>query len=394
MFRKIILCIMSLLFMLCGCTVQSTPVPSQKNDAQDQDYVKAVWVTYYELSGFTLDNSESAFKKLIGRSFKELAENGFNRVTVQVRPCADAFYNSQYFPISEYCFGEQGSELKYDPLKIMVNLAHRYNMSVEAWINPYRVSQNTDFSRLCSSNIALKWKDTENLIVTDTGIYFNPACDDVTNLIVNGVKEIIANYEVDSVCFDDYFYPTTDSKIDKNFYKEYKASGGGKTLSDWRRENVSNMIKEVYHAVKSINSNVTFGISPASNIENNYSSLYADTKLWCTQKGYVDYICPQIYFGFKNENQPFMKTAKLWSQTAECDLYIALPLYKAEKSDEFAGEAGVDEFKKNSNIIARQVNYISKLDNIKGFYIFSYSSLKENEETKNLYLAMQNSPSE
>ena len=151
------------------------------------------------------------------------------------------------------------------------------------------------------------------------------------------------------------------------------------------------MIKSVYKTVKEADSTVTFGISPASNIENNYSTLYADVTKWCTEEGYVDYICPQIYFGFQNENQPFMKTVKNWTQTAECNLYVALPLYKAGKEDEFAGEDGIKEFVNNNNIIARQVIYLSKLSEVKGYYIFSYSSLKDNDETKNLYSAMQNS---
>ena len=149
------------------------------------------------------------------------------------------------------------------------------------------------------------------------------------------------------------------------------------------------MISSVYRSIKEINENVTFGISPASNIENNYNSLYADVEKWATNDGYVDYLCPQIYFGFQNENQPFMSTTKKWIQMAECDLYVALPLYKSSLEDEFAGESGRQEFVKNNNIVARQVTYLSKLDEVKGFYVFSYSSLKDNEETKNLYSAMQ-----
>lgn len=387
MYKKIISSIIILL-LLSGCSAVEN---NSKETTEKEEYVKAVWVTYYELSGFTLDNSESQFKKLINKAFKELSSNGFNRVTVQVRPCADAFYKSDYFPTSEYCFGSQDSGLEYDPLEIMVSCAHKNNLSIEAWINPYRISQSQDYSKLGKKNIALKWKGTDKIIEANEALYFNPAYDEVTELIVNGVKEIAQNYEVDSICFDDYFYPSTDSGIDKTAYNEYKSSGGDKSLSDWRRENINNMVKAVYSAVKSVNENITFGISPASNIDNNYSSLYADVEKWSREEGFVDYICPQIYFGFKNENQPFMKTTKLWTQTAECDLYVALPLYKADSVDEFAGTPGENEFKENSNIIARQVEYLSKLDEVKGYYIFSYSFLKDNDETKNLYSAMQNS---
>ncbi len=271
----------------------------------------------------------------------------------------------------------------------MVDAAHKYNMSIEAWINPYRVSSKNDFSDLSKDNIALTMKDSEDLIVCDTGIYFNPACSKVTELIVNGVKEIAGNYAVDSICFDDYFYPVTDKSIDEKYYSAYKKSGGKLSLDDFRRNHVSEMVSSVYKSIKDINSTITFGISPASNVESDYNTLYADVRKWATEKGYVDYLCPQIYYGFQNENQPFMSTTKEWIQMTDCTLYVALPMYKVGKEDEFAGERGRNEFKENNNILARQVTYLSKLDKVKGFYIFSYSSLKDNDETKNLYSAIQ-----
>ena len=384
MYKKIIFSLF-LIFLLTACST----LPNSNKNNNDNDYVKSVWITYYELSEFTDNASENEFKKRVSQAFKTLSKNGFNRVTVQVRPFADAFYNSSYFQTSSYLVGNRGDELKYDALKIMTELAHKYHLEIEAWINPYRISNSTDFSEIPSDDIVMKYKDTENIIVCDTGIYFNPASPDANSLIVNGVKEIVMNYDVNSICFDDYFYPTKNKSIDKDLYKKYKDDGGKLSLDDWRRENVSNMISSVYRSIKEINENVTFGISPASNIENNYNSLYADVEKWATNDGYVDYLCPQIYFGFQNENQPFMSTTKKWIQMAECDLYVALPLYKSSLEDEFAGESGRQEFVKNNNIVARQVTYLSKFDEVKGFYVFSYSSLKDNEETKNLYSAMQ-----
>lgn len=381
---------MVLIFCLAGCAI--TPKSDNVHvNASQNTYIKSVFIAYYELEGFTKNNDEKTFKKEISKAFKELANKGFNRVTVQVRPCADAFYKSNYVPTSEYMFGYQGAKLIYDPLEIMIDTAHKYNLSIEAWINPYRVSQRNDFSLLAKNNIALKWQNTSKLIVLDNGIYFNPCYNEVTDLIVKGVKEILLNYNVDSLCFDDYFYPTKDKSIDKEEYTKYKSNGGELSLFDWRRDNVNNMIKSVYSAVKTINKSVTFGISPASDMDYDYSTLYADVIKWSRNEGYIDYICPQIYFGFKNENQPFMQTTKRWCDNATCALYIALPMYKSGLSDEYAGESGKNEFKKEKNIVARQITYISKIDKIKGYYIFSYSSLKDNEETSNLYSAMQNS---
>lgn len=359
---------------------------------QKNEYRKAVWIAYYELSEFTKDKSKYEFEQKINDEFSKLSSYGFNTVTVQIRPCADAFYLSKYFPSSIYFNGTQGGEMAYDPLEIMCSVAQKYKLNIEAWINPYRVSQDDDYTKLSPDNFAIKNKKMTKVV--DGKIYFNPAYDKVMDLIVNGVKEIVENYNISAIHFDDYFYPTQSKNFDK---KEYKKYGGDLSLTDWRRQNVTNMVKRVYEAIKSVNKGVEFGISPASNIKNDKNNLYADVECWVKNK-YVDYICPQVYFGFKNVYQPFMFTVKKWVKLCEntdVDLYIGLPLYKANTKDKYAAENDksiINEFKNNNNIITRQITYISKIDKIKGYYIFSFSQLtSENakEEVSNMLKVMQ-----
>lgn len=387
--KKVIPLILILCFAFSSCSLpqNNTQLVVQKNE-----YRKAVWIAYYELTEFTKGKSEYEFEQKINDEFSKLSSYGFNTVTVQIRPCADAFYLSEYFPSSVYFNGTQGGEMLYDPLKIMCSVAQKYELNIEAWINPYRVSQDDDYTKLSSDNFAIKNKRMTKVV--DGKIYFNPAYDKVTDLIVNGVKEIVKNYNISAIHFDDYFYPTQSKNFDK---KEYKKYGGDLSLTDWRRQNVTNMVKRVYETVKAVNKNIEFGISPASNIENDKNSLYADIETWVKNK-YVDYICPQVYFGFKNVYQPFMFTVKKWVKLCEntdVDLYIGLPLYKANIKDKYAAENDkniINEFKNNNDIIARQITYISKIDKIKGYYIFSFSQLtSENakEEVSNMLKVMQ-----
>lgn len=380
--KKIFAVIISVIFLFSGCSAAQN---SQTQSSSNADYVKSVWITYFELEQFT-SSSETAdeFKEVIRGVFEVVKDAGLNTVTVQVRPCADAFYKSDYFPVSQYCFGTQGSDLKYDPLEIMVSSAHAMNLRIEAWINPYRVSQSNDINELSDNNQAKKWyqnEDTKSNVYVSDKIYFNPASDEVTELIVNGVREIVMNYAIDGIHFDDYFYPTDKEDIDSKEYSEYVDSDGELTLDDWRRENVSNMVKSVYSAVKESNSAVQFGISPQSNVKTDYNVLYADVEKWASEEGFVDYICPQIYFGFYNEVQPFTRTAKEWSErTTAVDLYVGLPLYKAGTKDEFASadqEYAINEFVENNNIISRQIIYLENLPNVGGYYIYSYSYLAD-----------------
>ena len=383
--KKLIIPLILISVVLCSCSAQNI----KSADSDTKTSVKAVWIAYYELEEFTKGNDEQGFKKAVSSAFERLHKYGFNTVTVQVRPCADAFYFSSYFPSSEYFNGTQGEEMSYDPLRIMCELADKYKLKIEAWINPYRVSQDNDYSKLSQNNIALKWHNsedkTEYVKECDKKLYFNPAYKEVNDLIVNGAREIAKNYSVDGIHFDDYFYPTTDADFDSVAYDEYKKNGGDLSVGDWRRDNVSSLIKSVYKAIKKINSDIRFGISPASDIENDYNSLYADIEKWVSEDGYVDYICPQIYFGFRNVKQPFMFTTKKWVtllRNSKVDLYVGLPLYKCSKVDEYAAsedESIKNEFVDNHDIISRQIIYLSKLDKVKGYYIFSYSYLEDEE---------------
>lgn len=387
--KKVIPLILILCFAFSSC---SLPQKNTQPVVQKNEYRKAVWIAYYELSEFTKGKSEYEFEQKINDEFSKLSSYGFNTVTVQIRPCADAFYLSEYFPSSIFFNGLQGGEMLYDPLEIICSVAQKYKLNIEAWINPYRVSQDDDYKKLSSDNFAVKNKKMTKVV--DGKIYFNPAYDKVTDLIVKGVKEIVENYNISAIHFDDYFYPTQSKNFDK---KEYKKYGGDLSLSDWRRQNVTNMVKRVYETIKAVNKNIEFGISPASNIENDKNNLYADVETWVKNR-YVDYICPQVYFGFKNVYQPFMFTVKKWVKLCEntdVDLYIGLPLYKANTKDKYAAENDksiINEFKNNNDIIARQITYISKIDKIKGYYIFSFSQLtSENakEEVSNMLKVMQ-----
>lgn len=387
--KKVIPLILILCFTFSSCSI---PQNNTQPVVQKNEYRKAVWIAYYELSEFTKGKSEFEFEQKINDEFSKLSSFGFNTVTVQIRPCADAFYLSKYFPSSVYFNGTQGGEMAYDPLEIMCSVAQKYKLNIEAWINPYRVSQDDDYTKLSPDNFAIKNKKMTKVV--DGKIYFNPAYDKVTDLIVNGVKEIVENYNISAIHFDDYFYPTQSKNFDK---KEYKKYGGDLSLMDWRRQNVTNMVKRVYEAIKTVNKGVEFGISPASNIKNDKNNLCADVESW-VKNGYVDYICPQVYFGFKNVYQPFMFTVKKWVKLCEntdVDLYIGLPLYKANTKDKYAAENDksiINEFKNNNDIISRQITYISKIDKIKGYYIFSFSQLtSENakEEVSNMLKVMQ-----
>jgi len=359
--------------------------------------MRGVWVSYLDWNGWAKD--EAGYKKAMDQTLDLCVQKGLNAVFLQVRPDGDAMYPSQYFPWSKFASGKQGKNPGYDPLAYAVQAAHQRGLQLHAWINPYRITGYLNrYSDLCASNPAIAWAkdgDSSNdrwVLCQNGEYYYNPAIPQVRQLIIDGVKEIVTNYEVDGIHFDDYFYPDTDKKIDAKQYAVYCADGGNLSLGDWRRSRVNDLIRAVYKAVKEENQSCTFGISPAAGIANDRESLYADVETWATQKGYCDYLCPQVYFGFLNDTLPFMKTVKDWRDlVTACDLYIGLPLYKCGKADAYAGR-GKSEFRENKNMIFRQIQFIRQIPAVKGFYVFSYGYLSDDsvgEEVSGLYSAMQ-----
>jgi len=273
---------------------------------------RAVLFSYIDLgdNGRALVRTESEFRSYISKCFTRVKKMNMNDVVVHVRPMSDAYYDSKYFPSSYYITGKQGKKMKYDPLKIMVQIAHSKGLKIEAWINPYRVTLNTtSYSSLSSDNPAKKWHNTagkkRNVLAYNGQLFYNPSKSEVRKLIINGVKELVTNYDVDGVHMDDYFYPslshyTTD--FDAKEYENYRDNNGSSALGiiQWRRQNVNKLVKGIYNAIKAINENVQFGISPAGNIDNLTAAnmYYVDIEKWTRNTGYVDYIAPQIYWDF------------------------------------------------------------------------------------------------
>lgn len=314
-------------------------------------------------------------------------DTGFTAVFLQVRPTADAFYKSGIFPWSKYLTGKQGVAPSngFDPLKFWVDEAHKRGLELHAWINPYRVTKKEagqpahDFASLAPSNPA-KLNPQWVVKYSDGNLYFDPGIPEVRQLIVDGVLEIIRNYDVDGIHFDDYFYPGA-SFNDQATYSKYKSAG--QSLDDWRRENVNTLIRDCYKAIKATRSEVRFGVSPfgiwanrSSNPKGSdtnglqsYYSHYADSLKWI-QEGIIDYIAPQLYWNIGYAAADYSKLLTWWKNAVSgtgVDLYIGQAAYKAGDSNPSSPWYGTQE-------IVRQLE-LNEAEEVPGGIMFTYNSL-------------------
>lgn len=314
--------------------VQSSPQagPTAQIPQEEEETLVGVWVPYFSLS--TPEGTQEAFEANYKKIADTALEKGINAMFVHVRPFSDSLYPSQYFPWSHILTGTQGQDPGFDPLQFMIDYTHSLGMEFHAWINPMRVKTSETPSTLADSNpyVQLGEEYPSYFMEYDGGVYLNPAYPYVRSLIADGAAEIAANYDVDGIHFDDYFYPSQDTALDSAAYEAYTQSVEQPlSLAEWRKDNVNAMVAEVYNAIKEVKPEVVFGISPQGNIKND-EAMGADVKTWAAVPGYVDYLCPQLYFSFENEALGYTEALAEWAALPRhegLNLYAGLALYKA-----------------------------------------------------------------
>ncbi len=300
--------------------------------------VRSVWMaTVWALDWPSSTSSTTAQKNEMVKYLDVLQKNNFNAVYFQVRTMSDAFYKSSYEPWSSYLTGTRGKNPGWDPLAFVVEECHKRGMECHAWVNPYRFSTGSNWSTaqdqaLKSAGMLLAYTKSDGKTTT----ILNPGLESVRKRIVDVCKEIISNYDVDGLVFDDYFYPegipVTSSAGD---YDLWQKSGASMTFGDWRRNNVNQMVADVYKMVQHQKPYVRFGISPAGaactsaavaakhGIDRcpvasdwQYDGIFSDPVAWL-EAGTIDYISPQLYWKTNHKTNPFGPMTKWWSYVAK-----------------------------------------------------------------------------
>ncbi len=342
--------------------------------AFNHDEVLGVWISYLEYIELMMGKSESTFRANISEAFDNVKELGLNTVYVHARSHGDAYYESELYPWSRYASGSINTAPSYDPLEIMVEEAHKRGLSIHAWINPLRLCSSSDMKNYGKFAVS-EWNRNEKtagkyVVEVNGNCYLNPAYDEVIDFICKGAAEIVANYDVDGLHIDDYFYPTTDASFDSAAF----AASGQSILSNFRFDNCDRLVESLFDAVKEANSTALFSVSVQGSIENNYNQLYADVEKWCAEAGYLDYIVPQIYYGFDNSTQPYSECLSRWEEICSAGgvpLVVGLTVAKIGCEDVWAGE-GEYEWIDDRSILARQLTEAMECRSYGGACLFSY----------------------
>jgi uncharacterized lipoprotein YddW (UPF0748 family)/N-acetylmuramoyl-L-alanine amidase len=400
-----------------GTLQTPSPPPIEENgtideiDEEPEIGFRAVWVAsvlnldFPSSQGLTADEMKREIDAIVSRT----AVLGLNAIIYQVRPTGDSFYQSDIFPWSHWLSGTQGEGINdFDPLAYWIEACREKDIELHAWLNPYRIihtiTNSSDPSTLAPNNpvysnpeLAVGWTAPSG----NKGLFLDPGLPEARQLIIDGIYEIVSKYDVDGIHIDDYFYPGTNFDDSASF----ELYGGDKSLADWRRENVNELIRGIQAVIRENNEaqdkNVRWGISPTAIWKNgsndplgvpttrgqeSYHELYADTRLWVTE-GWVDYICPQIYWYIGFETANFEPILNWWIELCgeyDVDLYIGHAAYREYEDNQpphWRGE------------MIRQLNKTALSDVVKGNVFYRFHSLRGavGQAIRSYYLYMDSS---
>ncbi len=358
---RLSLCILAVLALLVGCAPTPAPLQPAPHTTTDDEW-RGVWVSYLDLQALLADTTPATAATAIDGVMDTCVSAGLNRVLFHARSHSDAWYQSEQFPPATPLLS-QG----FDPLGYAVEAAHKRGLQLHAWINPYRIGPDKSRAVVEEQNA---------LFQKDGSWYYNPASTVVQATIVAGVREIVEGYGVDGIHFDDYFYPAGMAAGGEAF----EAIPAGTDVAAWRCAQVNSLLAAVHGLC--YRAGRPFGVSPAGS-PTACATGYADVATWLAVPGYIDYLCPQIYFGFRHETKPFDTLLSQWQALPRHDgvaLYTGLALYKAGLADDPYAGSGRTEWAEDSHILARQVATLRE-QGITGFGLYRYAGLTDTSAT-------------
>lgn len=359
--------------------------------AREYEELRGVWLSTVGNIDWPLKNgTEEEQKNLLTAYLDRIAEQNMNAVFFQAKPSGGAMYPSQYAPFAAEFTGREEIENPYrtDFLEFLINEAHKRNIEVHVWVNPFRIAVHDDRRRLSEKNFGVVYEtldknglaagegENNRLISYGGRLYLDPGRPVSQDYVIDVIREILVNYDVDGIHFDDYFYqykvkggiwPDEETcKTSKNGKKfdctQEGGASGKKGLADWRRDNINRLVERIQKEIKEIKPYVKWGVSPFGVWRNalmregggsiadpegsntragstSYDDLYADARLWYRGgRRYVDYLVPQIYWTKYLEAAPYDVLTDWWVKEGrrggvKAALYIGHALYKAGNDD-------------------------------------------------------------
>lgn len=376
----------TLLTYAAGLLLLSLISTSSEASTYPKREMRSTWLTTVRNVDWPVQGAGAVSQKQdLIRMLDSLHTLNLNTVAFQVRCNADAFYQSAYEPWSALLTGTRGKDPGFDPLQFCIDECHKRGMACHAWLNPYRYNNKKAlWNDGCETGYEYTHPEWLFVAPNDACVVMDPGLPEVRMRVKEVVGDILGKYDVDGIIFDDYFYPyggTGSQDIaSQQLYKPADMNVG-----DWRRQNVLEMVQDVYDTIQAVKPYVTFGISPfgiwttdwsvawAEDVNlprgisggNMYAEIYCDPVSWL-KAGVVDYISPQLYWTTQHTGQKYDVLCKWWADLAN---RFGVHFYSSMSLDSYSrGVANytLQEMRKQMNF-----NRTSGTDDAFGFIYFN-----------------------
>ncbi len=346
--------------------------------------LRACWVSNF-IGSLPSYSTEEKWKKDYTYVLDKMESYGLNCIIFHVRTHNNALYKSELNPIASWFKDVNFDE--FDPLAWAIEETHKRGIEFHAWLNPYRISTNGGKTQYVSGDIPAvnPVNDSSNLLQSGNSIILDPGLQSNRDFIVDSCMEVVENYDVDAIHFDDYFYISG---------VETSKSG------DWKRQQVDLFIKDLSEQLRAYNKEhnkaIQLGISPSgiyrnggvtsspkydsngnltSPIASNTSGfahydnyLYSDTLKWINEE-WIDYIMPQTYWSLEQTVASFGELSKWWSWAVrykKVNLYLGMGIYMP---------ADNSNWRMNKYEVRDQILNAEMYDEVGGFSFYSYNYL-------------------
>ena len=362
----------------------SDPIMRLKEYNYPTQNLRACWVSNF-IGSLPSYSTAEKWKTDYSYVLDVMETYGLNCIIFHVRTHNNALYKSELNPVASW-FSKVNFD-EFDPLEWAIEETHKRGIEFHAWLNPYRISTTGAQTQYVSGSIPAvnPVNDSSNLLQSGNSIILNPGLQSNRDFIVDSCMEVVENYDVDAIHFDDYFYI---SGVETN------KSG------DWKRQQVDLFIEDLSNQLREYNKEnnkaVQLGISPSgiyrnggvtsspkydangnltSPLASNTSGfahydnyLYSDTLKWINEE-WIDYIMPQTYWSLEQTVASFGELSKWWSWAVKykkVNLYLGMGIYMP---------ADNSNWRKNKYEVRDQILNAEMYDEVGGFSFYSYNYL-------------------
>lgn len=331
------------LFLLAFALLQMTLASAQKTifsytNPQPLHEVRAVWLT--TLKGLDWPRTKATDARSIAQQKQELRNIlddlqyvHINTVILQTRVRGSVIYPSKYEPWDACLTGTAGKDPGYDPLQFCINECHARGMECHAWVVAIPVGAQSIQSSYGNASIAKK--HPELCRTAGDEMFMLPGNPETATYIANICREITEKYDIDGISLDYIRYPDRIYKFNDDDLK----GSSSKSLANWRRDNITRIVRTVHDRVKAVKPWVKLSSSPFGRYRNLKSNptpgmdcmegVFQNPVAWL-KEGIQDILFPMMYW--KGDN--FYHSMYDWAENSnKRPICPGLGIYKMDPKE-------------------------------------------------------------